>query len=247
MKQASAEIEARRSQGGGQQSALWFRLGPGEETVIRFLEQDDDIKWCQAHEVPVEGRQWGRDVPCVDQDEHGAKQGDPCPGCETELPRRFKGYINVIWDDAPVFKRDGSGKLVKDTTGAPVVIGTKPQVAIWSSGIRLFEDLEEVNANYRGLMSRRFKVKRTGTGFDTKYRIAPEDVDSGPQPLSDEEKKLAEGKYDLKPFVTPGSYEDFEKELRGERPGQQRTDTGQNGDGQQPKQVNPFLRNKAAA
>lgn len=237
VKRASQDLEARRSGGGGNtQSALWFRLGPGEETVVRFLEQDDDIHWAMMHEVPVEGRQWGRDVPCLDQE----KDGTPCPGCERDLPRKFKGYINVLWEDAPVFKRDDSGRMVKEQDGkTPVVVGTKPQVAIWSSGIRLFEDLDEINANYRGLSSRPFKVKRTGQGFDTKYRVNPADPDGGAKPMTDSEQALADSKYDLNEYVRPGSYEDFEKELNGQQPERQ----GGGGNGQPQGRVNPFLRN----
>lgn len=236
VKEASAAIEARRS--GGGVSALWFRLGAGEETIVRFGEQGDDIHWAYCHEVPVPGRQWGRDVPCLDQE----KDGTPCPGCEQDLPRRFKGYINVLWYDAPQFKRDSAGKLVKDTTGDPVVTGTKPQVAIWSSGIRLFEDLEETDANYRGLCSRKFRVKRSGTGFDTKYRLAPADVDSGPQPLTDEEQKLFQDKYDLNPYIQPGTYEEFDAEMRGENRQQQPQQQAP-----QQQEVNPFLRNSQRA
>lgn len=242
VKEASAAIEAKR--GGGGMSALWFRLAPDQTTTVRFLEQGDDIAWAQCHEIPVPGRNWGRDVPCLDQQ----KDGTPCPGCEADLPRKFKGYINVIWDEAPVFKRDGAGKMVKDTQGDPVVVGTKPQVAIWSSGIRLFEDLMEADANYRGLRSRRFKVKRTGTGFDTKYRLNPEDVDSGPQSLSNAEQELEKAKYDLNDHILPGSYQDFEAEMRGENPrqaAQQQQQQGQtDGAG---RDVNPFLRNRPAA
>jgi hypothetical protein len=36
---------------------------PGEEAIVRFLEQDDDIFWCMMHEVPVEGRSFGKNVP----------------------------------------------------------------------------------------------------------------------------------------------------------------------------------------
>ena len=237
VRQQSEEVAARRA--GSGQSALWFRLAPGEETVVRFLEQDDDIHWAMMHEVPVEGRQWGRDVPCVDQE----RDGTPCPGCEQDLPRRFKGFINVIWDDAPVFKRDKDGKLVKDSTGDPVVLGHKPQVALWSSGIRLFEELDEINANYKGLTSRRFKVKRKGSGFDTKYVIVPEDIDSGRQEFSEEEKKLAEGKYDLTPYVKAPTYDEFEKDASGQRQGGGGFQQRQNGDGgQQAPRRNPFMR-----
>lgn len=233
MRQASADVEARR--GGSGPSALWFRLKKGEEAIVRFLEQDDDIFYAMMHEVPVEGRQFGRDVVCCDQE----KDGTPCPGCERDLPRRFKGFINVIWFDAPVFKRDGDGKLEKDRNGAPIVISHKPQVAVWGSGIRVFEELDETNANFRGLKIRRFKVKRKGEGLDTKYHISPEDVDSGPQEFDAEEKKLEGEKYDLNSFTKPPTYDEFLKEL-----GEQNQNGG-GGDGEPKERLNPFMRRRS--
>lgn len=231
VRDASAAIEAKRGSGGP--GALWFRLRSGDETVVRFLEQDDDIFWAHMHEVSVEGRSWPKMVPCLDQE----KDGTPCPGCERDLNRKFQGYINVIWDDAPVFKRDGDGKMARDRLGDPIVIDNKPQVAVWSSGIRLFEELDEINANFKGLMSRRFKVKRKGEKLDTKYHISPENVDTGPQPLSEAEEKLAAEKFDLSQYTKPGTYDEFLKELgEGNVP-------QQNGD-QPQQQRNPFMRNK---
>jgi hypothetical protein len=235
VRQASAEVESRRGSGGP--GALYFRLKAGEEVIVRFLEQDDDIFWCMMHEVPVEGRSFGKNVPCLDQE----KDGTPCPGCERDLDRRFKGFINLIWFDAPVFKRDESGKMVKDRLNDPVITGTAPQVAVWNSGIRLFEELDEINANYKGLTSRRFKVKRKGEGLNTKYSITPEDIDAGPQPMTDEEQKLAANKFDLNTFTKPGSYQDFLKEL-GEGGGSGGSGHG-GGGGEQPR-TNPFMRNK---
>ena len=230
VRSASAELESRRGTGGG---VLWFRLRNGEETVLRFLEEDEEIHYAFMHEVPVEGRSFGRNVPCLDQE----REGTACPGCERELPRRFQGFVNVIWEDAPVFKRDGDNRIVKDRTGDPVVLDHKPQVAVWSSGIRLFDELTEIDTNYRGLSSRRFKVKRRGEKLDTKYHIAPADVDSGAQPMTDEEKKLAEEKQDLTPMITPGSYEAFLKDL-----GEGGVGHGQ-GDAQSvAPRTNPFLR-----
>ena len=232
----SADVEARRNAGGGGAGALWFKVAPDEETTVRFLEQNDDLAYAYMHEIPVEGRQWGRPIPCCDQD----MDGTPCPGCEREMARKFSGYINVIWEDAPVFKRDENGKMIRDTQGDPVVLSHKPQVAIWSSGIKLFEQLDEINTNYRGLSSRRFKIKRKGKGFDTKYYISPVDVDSGPQEMSDDEKKLASEKYDLNEYIKPKSYEDFVKELEGRNGG-----GGVSGDAvQQAQSTNVFMKRK---
>ena len=233
IRQWSADVEARRNAGGGGAGALWFKLPPDEETVVRFLEQDDDLAYAYMHEIAVEGRQWGRLVPCCDQD----LDGTPCPGCERDLARKFQGYINVIWDDAPIFKREDGGKLIRDTQGDVVVLSRKPQVAIWSSGIKLFEQLDEINTNYRGLMSRRFKVKRRGKGFDTKYFFSPEDTDSGPQEMSEQEKELLGQKYDLNEYIQPGSYEDFIKDLEGQNGG-----GGSNDAVRQSQSTNVFMR-----
>ena len=124
------------------------------------------------------------------------------------------------------------------------ILEHKPQIAVWSSGIRLFEELDEINVNYRGLSSRPFKIKRKGEKLDTKYHIAPADVDAGAVEMTDGEKKLAEDKYDLAPHITPGTYENFLKDL-GEGSG---NGVG-HGQGGQPQQssgrTNPFLRNRS--
>lgn len=232
VREVSKEIEARRGSGGP--SALFFRLAPGEEAIVRFLEQDDDVAWAMVHEVPVEGRSWGRPVVCVNQE----RDGTPCPGCERELPLKFRGYINMIWFNAPVLKRDENGRAVKDSTGDYVIQGKQDQVAVWSSGIKLFENLDEINANFRGLKSRRFKVKRKGEGLSTTYSIAPEDVDSGAQEFSASENELASNKTDLSAFVKPPTYEEFLKEL-----GQ--GGDGSGGNGSEPaeqRRRNPFMR-----
>ena len=236
MREQAKVIESKR--GGGGPGVLYFRLKPGDEALVRFLEQDDDIAWAMMHEIPVEGRQWGRNVPCLDQ----AQEGIDCPGCERDMDRRFKGFINLIWYNAPIFKRDKDGKIEKDKFNEPIVTGEQPQVAVWNSGIRLFEELDEINANYKGLRSRLFRVKRKGSGLDTKYVIVPDDIDAGPQPFDTQEQKLEEDKFDLAQFTVPSSYDDFMADLNGQPKGngQQKQ---QNGGGEQ-KPSNPFLRNR---
>lgn len=233
VREHSSNLENRRGGGGGS-NALWFRLKSGEEAIVRFLEQDDDIAWCHSHEVPVANRSFGRDVPCCDQE----RDGSPCPGCDRELPRRFKGYINVIWQNAPVFKRDKDGKVVKDRLGDTVVERREDQVALWSSGIRLFEELDEINTNYKGLGSRLFRIKRKGEGLDTKYVIVPADPDGGPSLMSEAEQKLAESKNDLGQYVKAPTPEEFLKEL-GEGGG-----STQSGPAPETARVNPFMRGR---
>jgi hypothetical protein len=245
VRQKSKESKERREAAGNFLNVLWFTLEDGQEAVVRFLEQGDDIHWAECHEVPVEGRAWGDDVVCLDQE----RDGTPCPGCEKNLPRRFRGWISLIWEDAPVYERytegENKGRLVKEN-GKKKVIGHKPQVAVWKSGIRLFEELDEIDANYGGLMSRRFKVKRKGVKTDTKYSIVPAVIDGGKQPMSSDEEKLAGDKPDLNSFTAPGNYDTW-----GTRPGQtaQSTTSGSsNGGGSSEsspaKSGNPFMRGR---
>lgn len=239
VRQTSQDIEARRS--GGGPNALWFRLSDGDVAIVRFLEEHEDIFWCHMHEVPVENRNFGRDVPCCNQEEDGT----PCPGCEADLPRKFKGFMNLIWEDAPVFKRDSDGRMMKDKDNNVIITGHKAQVAVWGSGIRVFEELDETNANYRGLRSRKFKVKRKGEKLNTKYTIAPEDVDGGAQPFSKSEKELEAKKYDLNEFTKALSYDEFNKEMGGGNRrgggGGNQNGGGGNGDGEGGRR-NPFMR-----
>lgn len=241
VRKAAAQIEARRNSGGNFPQALYFQLGDGESATVRFLEQDDDIAWCWVHEVAVEGRSWGREVPCLDQDD----EDEPCPGCERELKRKVKGYINLIWFDAPVYKRDKEGKLVK-VDGEKIISHKDDQVALWTSGVRLFEELDETNESYKGLRSRRFKVKRKGTKLNTKYTIKPEDIDSGKQPFTDEEDELEEKKYDLGEFMKIPTYEEFISILEG---GNGNFSGGESKSKDNPasaaKKTNPFMRSKS--
>jgi hypothetical protein len=235
IRQAAQEAQARRNRAGGNTGAkhLYFSLQPNEEAEVRFLEQGEDVHWAYMHEVPVEGRHWGDFYPCLDQE----KDGTPCPGCDRDMDRKVKGYINLIWFDAPVYARDQDGRLLKDAQNKKIIEGRKDQVAVWTSGRRLFENLDETDSDWKGLTSQRFKVKRKGEGFDTTYKILPVDPAAGEEDFSENEKKLAEEKADLNPYVTPGSYEDFLAAL-GEGSGS----GGSNGTSPEATPPNPFLR-----
>lgn len=208
---------------------LYFGIKDGESVQVRFLEENEDVHYADVHEIPVEGRSWGITIPCLDQN----ADGTACPGCERGLDRKFKGYINVIWADAPVWKRDENQRLVKDDYGNKISIGQKTQVAIWSSGIRLFEKLEVINDRYRGLRSRRFEVTRKGVKLPF-YEIVPVEIDGGPQEFTAGETKLDESKTNLDFYTVPGTYDDFLARM-GEGP------QNNNENGSEGKSKNPWL------
>jgi hypothetical protein len=206
-------------------NSLWagkliFRLpGDGDEAIVRFVPDDDGefVYGAWHHEVPVEGRAWGDLVPCIAQDEDGNRTEDECPGCEQDLPMKFRGFVKLIWRDGPVYKTDDKGKVVKDNTGDLVVLEHKDQVAVWPAGQQVFENLAEIDAAYSGLDSRDFRIKRKGLKLDTEYVVLPAEIDGGPKKMLKADTKLiADSELDLADFIRPPSLEEFEARLKGE-------------------------------
>lgn len=205
----SAAQRIKESGGGDFVPYLRFKLpGDGDSAIVRFLEQGEEVYSYWYHDFSHVDKQngWKTKVPCLDQDDKGV----PCPGCREDLPRKFEGLINVIWRNAPVFKKDDDDKLVKDKSGDYIVIDNKDQVAVWRGGIELFSKvLKRKDLTYKGLGTRDFEITREGLKLDTTYAVEPADVDAGASDLSDEDKTLAEDKYDLEEIANFKSEEDF--------------------------------------
>lgn len=203
---ASKDISERKNSGGNFTSKRFLKIGDGEDAVVRFLEQGDEVVSAWFHNVDI-GRKFPVLVPCIDQDaETGERVGKECPGCESndkdEAKRRFKSVLNVIWRNAPVYEVDSEGK-----TDWKSVVGYEDTVVLWQPGIEVSEDLNMLDEDYNGLSSRDFKIRRRGSGLDTKYSVSPANPDGGASPMSDEDKALAENKYDLNEIVTPEPYD----------------------------------------
>lgn len=194
---AKQDIDKRRESGGG--GVRYFRLGDGETAVVRFLEEKDDVNCGWVHLIRVPGRSFPIQEPCIDQDEEGRRNlGRDCPGCEQELDLKFRGKINMIHRDAPIYEKKGERWEV---------IGNEDAVVVWDVSFEVLQDLQEKDFDYKGLKSRDFKIKRVGEKFDTKYFISPADPDGGPQPMSDGDKDLEADKFDLNELVAPKSYD----------------------------------------
>jgi hypothetical protein len=210
----AARMEAERAMREAQgPRPIFFRLKNGESAQVRFLEQDQEVVGAMMHEVPVEGRSWGRDVPCLDAKD----DGDPCPGCERQLPRRYKGFINLVWYDGPNYLREESGKFVKE--GKNLVVDpdqpTKTQIAVWNCSSRAMEELDEANSDWRGLTTRRMTVKRKGEKFDTRYTIKPVDPSGGVEEFTPEEEAFKADKPDPKSYIVYPTYDEFQAMLSG--------------------------------
>lgn len=231
IREAASDIRARREAGGGGWVERFKLPNDGDTADVRFLEQGEDVAWCWVHQLPVrEGQNYGDNEVCLNT----RNDGTPCPGCEKGHRRLVNGFINLIHRDAPVWRRE-DGRLVKTQAGELIKDGERDQVKVWRGGITLFEELDGIDATYKGLMSRDFRVTRRGIKLNTKYTIVPVDPDGGPQPMSDADRKLAESKHDLTPMVTPPPYDEWGKPRDGGQGQQQQQ-------GQPVADVNPFLR-----
>lgn len=183
---------------------LWFKLADGESATVRFGEQGEDINFVLVHRIPGKGK-FPDNIPCLDQHNKGIR----CPACEhpdQDISRRtLRGYITMIWRNAPVYKKDAEGKRTNE------IIDHEDQVAIWSQGVRVFGMLDELDSEYKGLMSRPFKIKRTGSRVDnTTYTILPSDEEA----LSAKEATmLSDEKPDLSFYITPPTFEEMQEKL----------------------------------
>lgn len=222
LKSAREDINRRKEEGGS--GLRYFRLDSGETATVRFLEQGDDVNCAWVHNIDVPGRKFPLQVPCRDQDEEGRRNlGVDCPGCEKGYPLKFRGKINMIQRDAPLFEKNGESWNH---------VGNEDSVVVWDVSFEALQELQQKDFKYKGLGSRDFEITRHGTGFDTKYFIEPADVDGGPQPMSSGDKELAEDKFDLTELVTPQSYESWGVSFN--KPTEVKTEMRQS----------PFLRNR---
>ncbi len=208
IKKAIAESKARQSAGGGGSFTRKFRLDDGEEGIVRFLEEGDEVQSYYGHYVKV--GKYSRWIPCRDQDmESGDRIGEDCPGCEAGEARKLRVPLNVIWRNGPLFEKGDDGTIDWNTPSDHA-----DHVCIWEVGREVSDDLAGIQDDYNGIDSRDFKVKRNGSGLATKYTIRPADVDGGAKPLSKADEALASEKYDLNLVTAPPAYETWGKPFK---------------------------------
>lgn len=184
--------------------ANYFRLKDGETATIRFLEEADDIRWAYMYQVPVMGAKYPVFVPTLDQEQDGAD----CPFRDSEKVTgapRLRFFANVIWRGAPKYKKDQTGKYLRDSNNQLLVDGNEDAVAIWNNGRRVLEQLYAIDQEIKGITSRDIKVRRQGAGKETQYIIYPSET---VVELSDNDKRLANDKFDVTSFVKPPSFDE---------------------------------------
>lgn len=219
LKRIQEERKAKKGSGGGGAWSNFFRVKEDGDETIRILEDMEEIvtkQSAQFHQMPPSGKRkftWYEICLAVDPDT-GQANGADCPGCEfhaeddQEYRDRNVYFINVIWRDAPVRKKNDKGKWVETDE-------TADQLAVWEvTQLSAQDAVENAFATYKSLTNRDFVVKRRGEGFDTTYTLNPLVNDEGDPvktPLSDADKELAEKKADLSDKVTLKTYDEWGK------------------------------------
>ena len=163
----------------------------GDWAIVRFMHQGDEFQWTYCHTLPPEnGRPWGNLTPCFAGKEH--EPNASCLLCQRgDLKRSLRGFMPLIWRQAPVFKRDGQGKVMKDQTGKYIVDGHADQVAVWSNiNLEISSQLGSKDQAWKGLRSRDAKIQRYGVKPKVGYNIEPADFDAGATLLSEADQAL---------------------------------------------------------
>jgi hypothetical protein len=176
---------------------------------MRFVGEDIDsvFAWAWSHEMPISGtRKDGSTYSfkvwktCADpsQENH-----DDCPACKAGIPVKQRFWANIIWRDAPLFELNQYGDPSKPYT----IVGNEDRIVVWNTGVSLFGILDELQTEFGSVVNRDVRIKIEFSGEYTRYSLAPRQPDSAP--LSDADKKLIEGAYDLKAISRPSSYNDL--------------------------------------
>lgn len=223
VREAKKAAQQRRNSGGNWGNVQRLKIDDGEEKVIRPL----DFGFAYVHSVEKTlqgGRKIWTDAVCVDSKAENATK--PCPGCEERAKvadlkndrrwrRSYRFFMNAILRDGPILEReekDGRVRIKKDDSGNFIEVGKGDVLVLWSGGIRAADELDEADDDY-GLYSRDFRVKRKGKNLDTEYKVRTARDEEGnelpPRELTADEQKIAEGKHDLEPLVTPAPYDEW--------------------------------------
>lgn len=177
---------------------IWPGLrNDGDSIVVRFLENSTEFEGAYFHmaqKVSQNGKKYFQRYLCLDQENESPGS---CPACVAGIQKSFKGFINVVWYDAPVYQKDDDGKLVK-TNGEYVQTGVEDINAIWIQGITVFKSLHTLDLTYNGLTNNDFRIIRSGKDKKTQYNILP--VPGEPQEI---DPKFIENKHDLSVFTQP--------------------------------------------
>lgn len=200
VQEVSKSMAARQADfAAGARNYIYFKLpNDGDIGIVRFL----GAKSAFCHQVTMAGKKYPDWIPSLDQSGQFVDGGSDCPLVQAQLRRALRGWVSLIWRDAPVYERDESGRMTKDKFGNLVQSGQADQIAVWTVGVKVLESLAAIDSKYKGLSSRDFEIHRSGQGLSTTWMVTAADVDAGPVVMTSADKTLEESMPDLTQFTT---------------------------------------------
>jgi len=155
-------------------------------TNLRVVDKAPFSRW--QHWIPIASRS----ITCL---------GKGCPVCEIIANAKANG------EEPPYASRK--------THSINVINRTSGQVEVLEQGNNFFEELRIMHADEGDITSYDIKVRKSGAGLQTKYRI----TSSEPNELSEEELALVEaGRTDLEEYFAKHTPEQITRMLNGEDP-----------------------------
>lgn len=232
----------------GAENKTWLK--EGEAKIFRFCEQGPDLHNFAVHPYKIRTKKGigTRNFVCLNDKEDGTA----CPGCEG-LDRKIRGVYNVIERDRPMLRKGQDGKAVRDGQGNFIVDGHQDAVVIWDVGSITAEAVRQLDGDWKGLMSRDFKVSRNSGSSFQPYVFTPVMNDAGDAvatPMSEADLQLVQQKHDLEEVWAPPTYQEAARLVAQSNAVQGAPQQGggqapqqQTSQGEQPVQepVNPYL------
>lgn len=179
----------------------------GKPAIVRFLEQGEEIHSYDRHEYQVPDNRGGfyrRQFTCLKESPWNQPE---CPGCQAGLKIKLRGVYNLIQRGRAVLRRGPDNKPIKGPDGKYLVDGYQDQVVILDVPSTTATVLTDKDGKYHGLMSRDLLLSDSGETFQP-WSIEPADIDSGPQPMSQNDLVLMAQKHDLDAFMKPPSFDE---------------------------------------
>lgn len=126
----------------------------GDYVVVRFpYATTKDFEVVHAHKVTLPDRKYPDTFECLRNDGDSA---DVCPLCKDNNP-----VVNRFLVKAIVYIKEDSA------SGTHIV----PKAAVWDRPFMFAKDIAGKIEEYGDLRNHLFKIKRSGTGTDTKYSV----------------------------------------------------------------------------
>jgi len=191
----------------------YLSVKENQSVTVRFLETPDKFRWTYVQNIPVPGSQYPKQVPTLDVNNDGEVD---CPLRQfTGKNPSVRGYLQVIWRDAPKPVRTKDGGVEKDQNNNIKYDGVEDRICVWSQGVKVLKNLGALNSTLEedgyNITECDIKISRTGSGKNTTYTLIPRKQ----QALSASDKKIAENPIDITSLLTPPSLEEALKLVNG--------------------------------